>query len=47
MRYSFVAALVLSTLSLSANASTSKHIIGTNLGYGGVSYDAPASEESG
>lgn len=47
MRYSFIAALVLSTLSLSANASTSKHIIGTNLGYGGVSYDAPASKESG
>lgn len=43
MRYSFIAVLVLSTFSLSANATTNKHIIGTNMGYGGVNYDAPTS----
>ncbi|CAH1607283.1 OMP_b-brl domain-containing protein [Vibrio jasicida] len=47
MRYSLVTALVLSTLSLSAHATTNKHIVGTNLGYGAVNYDAPTSEESG
>ncbi|WP_343290055.1 outer membrane beta-barrel protein (plasmid) [Vibrio harveyi] len=47
MRYSFIAVLVLSTFSLSANATTNKHIIGTNMGYGGVNYDAPTSKESG
>ena len=47
MRYSFATALVLSTLSLSANATTSEHIIGTNIGYGDVNYDAPTSKESG
>ncbi|HCZ9049316.1 TPA: hypothetical protein O4F77_001381 [Vibrio alginolyticus] len=47
MRYSFITALVLSAFSLSANAETSEHIIGTNIGYGDVNYDAPTSKESG
>ncbi|MDF5356455.1 porin family protein, partial [Vibrio parahaemolyticus] len=47
MRYSFITALVLSAFSLSANAETSVHIIGTNIGYGDVNYDAPTSKESG
>ncbi|HIH0879686.1 TPA: outer membrane beta-barrel protein [Vibrio cholerae] len=47
MRYSFISTLILTIFSLSANATTNKHIIGTNIGYGGVNYGAPTSEESG